>query len=227
MYIITLSRWESEAGKSEILLETLRAYVESLDLDALSDMDVFVLKGQKADNLHVFYTLLAQPEEKVRSEDKVLEDVGYSGLQEQCLRQNLVKFPVANRRLKSWSGFLYRPDDISPRSFAVVAELEYKEGKRAEGEPFWEAIAKHAEANEAGTYSYLWSRDRELDHVLWSFERYESEEYLWKTHVEANELVQRSSKLQKDIRGATRHMWLECQCCLVQKKYYEAHAIRE
>jgi len=132
----------------------------------------------------------------------------------------ILRAPVVDRHLESFAGFLCRFENVSPRSFAVLAELKYKSGKRAKGEPYWMDVANFSEANEPGTYSYLWSRDVEFDDVLWSFERYESEEYLWNTHVKDSEPVQRSLNLQKHIRLATTHMWLETRCCVVQKRYY-------
>jgi len=122
--------------------------------------------------------------------------------------------PVVDRYLQPFTGFLYRPENLSPQSFAVLAELQYKPGKRAHGEPFWTGIANFAEAKEAGTYTYLWSRDMEYEDVLWSFERYVSEGYLWETHV-AGELVQQNFKDQKDLRLDTKFSFLRTDLCLV------------
>lgn len=160
------------------------------------------------------------PDQRAATEPDCLEQLGYKDLQERCLKKGLIRVPVVDRKFESFSGFLYRQETVSPRSFAVVAELKYKDGRRPEGEPFWTDIANYAEGNEPGTYTYLWSRDKDFDNVLWSFERYESEKYLWKTHVEGSEAVQRSFRLQKDIRDGTTHGWFETRCCVVQKKYY-------
>ena len=82
--------------------------------------------------------------------------------------------------------------------FPVFVELEFEPGKRDETLKYWKGNLDSSK-EESGCFIYGFAHDPEQPNTIFTFEVYESADYLWNTHVKAP-AVQETIEKTKDVR---------------------------
>ncbi|KAF2713318.1 hypothetical protein K504DRAFT_517307 [Pleomassaria siparia CBS 279.74] len=192
--------WFPSAGKTEKLLEAFKAVLD------------YVV--QNADNIPCFYLLKEKIEEGTGTiivatrfatktvHDDYLKSAARTSLQNLCRQDSLLRAPPLAQALRTAAGFSFRPP--GPQSFpgihAAMAKIQYAPGTRSHGIEHWKSVAASVDETEKeGTYTYWFLTDPEDEDVLFSLERYKSEEYLWNVHVPSAAIQDNIAK-QKGIR---------------------------
>ncbi len=107
-------------------------------------------------------------------------------------------------------GFFSREAAADPAvadPFVVVAEVGYKDGSLVQQAlPHWAKVVKTTKDDEPGSYVYTLALNPAEPTKLYSFEAYESKDYLWNVHVKS-QAVQDNVAATKDWRnGLTHHL---------------------
>lgn len=83
--------------------------------------------------------------------------------------------------------------------FAVFADIKFESGKRDDTLKYWKANLDSSK-EESGCFIYGFAHDPEKPDHLYTMEVYESEDYLFNTHVKAP-AVQETIEKTKDVRS--------------------------
>lgn len=104
-------------------------------------------------------------------------------------------------------GLFTRPEGVAATSdpYVVVAEVSYKDGELVEKSfAHWRKVVDTTKADEPGSLVYALARNPAEPAKLYSFEAYESKEYLWETHAKS-QAVQGNVAATKDWRAGLKH----------------------
>ncbi|KAI8260293.1 hypothetical protein K4K58_002050 [Colletotrichum sp. SAR11_239] len=92
--------------------------------------------------------------------------------------------------------------------WVIIAELGYHPGGSEISIPYWQGVVNEGRENEEGTLVYGLARDSEDSEKLWTFEVYESEEFLKDVHVKSTAIAE-SVKNTKHLRTGLTWTFLE------------------
>ena len=85
--------------------------------------------------------------------------------------------------------------------FTVFADIEFEPGKRDETLKYWKGNLDSSK-EESGCFIYGFAHDPEKPEHLYTIEVYESEEYLWNTHIKAaavQETIEKTKSVRKNL----------------------------
>ncbi|KAL1895252.1 hypothetical protein Sste5346_005398 [Sporothrix stenoceras] len=104
-------------------------------------------------------------------------------------------------------GLFTRPDGVAAAAdpYVVVGEVSYKDGELVEKSlAHWGKVVATTKADEPGSLVYALARNPAEPTKLYTFEAYESKEYLWETHAKS-QAVQDNVAETKDWRAGLKH----------------------
>lgn len=86
--------------------------------------------------------------------------------------------------------------------FIVFADIEFSSGERDGTLNYWKGNVDSSK-NESGTFVYALAKDEAKPDTLYTLGVYESEAYLWDTHVKSSavqETMEKTKALRKELR---------------------------
>lgn len=104
-------------------------------------------------------------------------------------------------------GLFTRPEETLKAAdpYVVVGEVSYKDGELVEKSlAHWGKVVATTKADEPGSLVYALARNPAEPTKLYTFEAYESKEYLWEKHAKS-QAVQDNVAETKDWRAGLKH----------------------
>jgi quinol monooxygenase YgiN len=99
----------------------------------------------------------------------------------------------------------------------VLATIRFKPGTREKGIAMFGKIAEAVQREAKDVLSYIYFADAIDETLMWSFERFSSEDFKKQVHVKREDIL-RNMALQQDIRTANGlHHWYWTQIGEVQE----------